>query len=50
MNCDDMFPAFLLYNGGKLNAFGWATMGDFPGDRYEHPGQSVLKVIIFFEL
>ena len=42
MNCDDTFPSFLLYNGGKLNAFGWATIGDFHSDWYEHPPTSVL--------
>ena len=44
MSCDDFFPAFLLYNGGKLNAFGWATLGYFESDRYEHPPKFVLGV------
>jgi hypothetical protein len=47
MNCEDFFPAFLLYNGGKLNAFGWATMGDFKSNRYEHPPSFALGVTIF---
>ncbi|XP_028400184.1 uncharacterized protein LOC114523458 [Dendronephthya gigantea] len=42
MSCDDFFPAFLLYNGGKLNAFGWVTMGNFKSERYEHPPSWVL--------
>ena len=44
MSCDDFFPAFLLYNGGKLNAFGWATLGYYESDRYEHPPTFVLGV------
>ena len=44
MSCDDFYPAFLLYNGGKLNAFGWVTMGDFQSERYEHPPSWVLGV------
>jgi hypothetical protein len=46
MSCDDFFPAFLLYNSGKLNAFGWATLGDFESNRYEHPPTFVLGVTI----
>ncbi|RUS74924.1 hypothetical protein EGW08_017304 [Elysia chlorotica] len=28
---------FLLYNGGRLNAFGWALLADLPAPFYEHP-------------
>jgi len=37
MDCDALFPAFLLYNDGVLNAFGWALMTDVEADNYEHP-------------
>ncbi|XP_013395235.1 uncharacterized protein LOC106162477 [Lingula anatina] len=40
MACEEFVPVFLLYNGGKLNAFGWAFQGDYKSSRYEHPGQS----------
>lgn len=51
MNCDDFFPAFALYNKGKLNAFGWVTMGDFQSSRYEHPPpESLMYVTIFYNL
>ncbi|XP_022290234.1 uncharacterized protein LOC111101877 [Crassostrea virginica] len=37
MSCDRFFPVFLLYNGGVLNAFGWAFQADLSSSRYEHP-------------
>ncbi|XP_062580237.1 uncharacterized protein LOC134242184 [Saccostrea cucullata] len=40
MSCDRFFPVFLLYNGGVLNAFGWAFQADLSSTRYEHPSQS----------
>ncbi|XP_013421837.1 uncharacterized protein LOC106181865 [Lingula anatina] len=43
MSCNEFVPVFLLYNGGRLNAFGWAFIGDFKSPRYEHPGQSSFK-------
>jgi charged multivesicular body protein 7 len=42
MSCDDTFPAFLLYNKGKLNGFGWAFNPNFDNSyRWEHPTRSV---------
>lgn len=42
MSCDEFFPVFLLYNDGKLNAFGWAIGMDLGtySKRIEHPPQS----------
>ncbi|XP_064603751.1 uncharacterized protein LOC135469143 [Liolophura sinensis] len=37
MSCDDFQPIFLLYNNGKLNAFGWAINADLQSHRFEHP-------------
>ncbi|XP_046361111.1 uncharacterized protein LOC124138486 [Haliotis rufescens] len=37
MSCDEFYPVFLLYNGGKLNAFGWAFNADLSSTRFEHP-------------
>ena len=49
MDCDNFFPVFLLYNGGKLNAFGWALGGDAQDPNFEHPEKPYLGVrIIFF--
>jgi len=49
--CDDTYPIFLLYNSGKLNAWGIAMAhSDRPyltSYRWEHPGGSELKW--FFE-
>lgn len=42
MDCEAFFPVFLLYNGGKLNAFGWALLADLQSSHYEHPGVSVI--------
>lgn len=47
MNCDNFFPMFLLYNGGKLNAFGFVMQGNFESSRYEHPPARVLD--FFFQ-
>ncbi|KAK3690946.1 hypothetical protein RRG08_021643 [Elysia crispata] len=44
MDCDTFLPVFLLYNGGELNAFGWAFLADLPSPHYEHPGISVIGV------
>lgn len=44
MNCDDFYPVFIMYNGKRLNSFGWNTYGDLKSKRYEHPSASVLKV------
>ncbi|XP_076461596.1 uncharacterized protein LOC143294064 [Babylonia areolata] len=37
MSCEDFQPVFLLYNRGKLNAFGWALGMDQTSQRFEHP-------------
>ncbi|OPL20438.1 hypothetical protein AM593_04105, partial [Mytilus galloprovincialis] len=42
MNCDEFWPAFLLYNGGKLNAFGWAMYANITSPRIEHPKKSTI--------
>ncbi|PAA61235.1 hypothetical protein BOX15_Mlig008351g1 [Macrostomum lignano] len=41
MNCDDFMPYFLLYNGGKLDGFGFAMTANYNGEYYEHPTVSV---------
>lgn len=46
MSCDDFFPVFLLYNQGKLNAFGWAIGASMTSERMEHPPASVIKDFI----
>jgi len=45
MSCNDVVPNCLLYNGGKLTAFCFATNGDFPSDRYDwpHPTNTVVN-------
>ncbi|XP_025094545.1 uncharacterized protein LOC112564143 [Pomacea canaliculata] len=43
MSCDNFFPAFLLYNDGKLNAFGWALGIPQTSSRFEHPSRSSLS-------
>ncbi|KAK3771299.1 hypothetical protein RRG08_024376 [Elysia crispata] len=40
MSCDTMFPVFFLYNGGELNAFGWAMVVNLPSSHLEHPAPS----------
>lgn len=47
MKCEDFFPVFLLYNGDKLNGFGWALQGDVKSSRVEHPTPD--KLHFFFE-
>jgi charged multivesicular body protein 7 len=37
MSCDDVVPNCLLYNGGQLNAFCFATNGNFESKRYDNP-------------
>jgi hypothetical protein len=39
---ESFVPAFLLYNSGRLNGFGWAMNYDSPSDNVEHPPKSVL--------
>nr|KAG5714272.1 hypothetical protein BaRGS_018489 [Batillaria attramentaria] len=43
MNCEDFFPVFLLFNGGRLNAFGWALGLPQTSSRFEHPTGSALS-------
>jgi len=54
MDCNDFAPFFLLYNGGKLNAFGFAEQGFVESPRVEHPkepfiGVCYIKFSLFFE-
>ncbi|GFO13113.1 hypothetical protein PoB_003961800 [Plakobranchus ocellatus] len=44
MSCDEFYPVFLLYNGGQLNAFGWAFAGYFNSVNYEHPTAPVFPI------
>eukprot|EP00111_Clytia_hemisphaerica_P002222 TCONS_00006221-protein len=37
MDCNDFGPWFLLYNGGNLNAFGFAGVGNIVNEYAEHP-------------
>ncbi|XP_033757000.1 uncharacterized protein LOC117339491 isoform X2 [Pecten maximus] len=46
MSCDDFFPVFLLYNHGKLNAFGWAIGTAMSSPHLEHPTSSVIQSFI----
>jgi len=47
MDCDDLFPAFLMYNKGKLSGWGWATDVDVKSKRVEHP--SSMLIWLFFK-
>lgn len=44
MDCNDFAPFFLLYNGGNLNAFGFATNGNLINERVEHPNNNYNSV------
>ncbi|XP_012945640.1 uncharacterized protein LOC106013718 [Aplysia californica] len=46
MNCGDIFPVFLLYNGGQLTGFGWAMVNDVRSVRYEHPPSALIRLFI----
>jgi charged multivesicular body protein 7 len=47
MSCDDTFPVFLMYNEGKLTAFGWAFNIYYDNSyRWEHPDRSVFSNFI----
>uniref|UniRef100_A0A0B7AVX3 Uncharacterized protein n=1 Tax=Arion vulgaris TaxID=1028688 RepID=A0A0B7AVX3_9EUPU len=46
MKKESMFPAFLLFNGGKLNGFGWAMTTPLPSEIYEHPPLSSYKLFM----
>ncbi|CAG0903436.1 unnamed protein product, partial [Cyprideis torosa] len=41
-DCQEFKPAFLLYNGGVLKGWGWATFGYYESDTYEHPEPNVI--------
>lgn len=43
---DDFFPVFLLYNKGKLNAFGWAFNANLTSKRFEHPSETAFPLIL----
>jgi len=43
-DCDILFPAFLMYNKGKLTGFGWANVGKYEyTQRTEYPPLSALS-------
>lgn len=44
MSCDEFYPVFLLYNGGQLNAFGWAFQSALTSPRVEHPPKATISV------
>jgi hypothetical protein len=44
MSCDEFYPVFLLYNGGQLNAFGWAFQAHMTSPHMEHPPKATIKV------
>jgi len=46
MPCNEFYPACMLYNKGKLNAFCWALNAELTSPRYEHPTAAVLKTFI----
>lgn len=46
MSCDEFYPVFLLYNGGQLNAFGWAFQAPMTSPHMEHPPKSTIKAFM----
>jgi len=42
----EVMPVFLLYNSGKLNAFGWIFNTWLDGDRYEHAPESSASIFL----
>ena len=50
MDCENFAPFFLLYNGGKLNAFGFAAFGNLKDSRVENPPQSAIRVRALFQV
>ncbi len=42
----EIMPVFLLYNNGKLNAFGWIFNAWLDGDRYEHAPESSASIFL----
>ncbi|GFN79310.1 hypothetical protein PoB_000581600 [Plakobranchus ocellatus] len=47
MDCDELLPVFLLYNGGKLNGFGFVSLADMDSTYYEHPEFKDIKLASF---
>ncbi|XP_019646316.1 PREDICTED: uncharacterized protein LOC109486851 [Branchiostoma belcheri] len=37
MPCEEFYPVFIMYNGGKLDSFGWNIGTYLSSPRYEHP-------------
>jgi len=46
MDCKDFRPIFLLYNSGKLTAFGWAMNTPLTSPSYEHPTSTVIPLFM----
>jgi len=46
MTCDEFFPFFVLYNGGRVNGFGFAINTMLTSTRYEHPTPTDAKQFI----
>lgn len=47
--CDELFPVFLLYNGGMLNAWGWVFASEpieKGGSRFENPSPLDTKLFL----
>lgn len=42
----EVLPVFLLYNNGKLNAFGWIFNAWLDGKRYEHAPESSASIFL----
>ncbi|GFN89430.1 hypothetical protein PoB_001593600 [Plakobranchus ocellatus] len=45
-NCDELLPVFLLYNGGRLNGFGFVALADIESAYYEHPEYKDFKMFM----
>ncbi|XP_035683055.1 uncharacterized protein LOC118420366 [Branchiostoma floridae] len=43
MDCHEFYPVFVMYNGGKLDTFGWNIGTYLNSPRYEHPGIDRVK-------
>ncbi|CAG0921509.1 unnamed protein product [Notodromas monacha] len=46
LDCNEFFPAFLLYNQGELTGFGWAVQGIYESDHVEYPPSFVLNLFM----
>ncbi|GFN89438.1 hypothetical protein PoB_001594400, partial [Plakobranchus ocellatus] len=46
MDCDELLPVFLLYNGGRLNGFGFVSLADMESKYYEHPEYGIFKIFM----